>query len=226
MTHIPVPRVVTVIAGRIRRARPSGHGPRLTRPGWFLAALAAVTVAGAVTRAVELADVARTSAPPAWAAALGLGVTVTGPVQVTPGHGSPGAALTGYLAALSANDPATACTYLGSSPAAACSEPSGQSARNRLPYGVSFKTGYVAVDGTRALVGFTGKICSPGATPLPGATPACIANANPAAIFSARNTFAALWRQATSQDSTGTSAYMLLPCVKSGGKWYVGSGST
>jgi hypothetical protein len=221
--HIPVPRVVAVIAGRIRRARLPGNGWRPTRRGWLLTAFAAIA-AIAVTGALQLAGVIWTSTPPAWAAALGPGVTVTAPRPVAPGHGSPGAALTGYLAALSANDPATACGYLDSGAGAECGEPSGQGARNRLPYGVSFTTGYVAIDGTRALVGFTGKICSPGATPLRGAPPECMANSNPAAIFSARNTFAALWTRETSQDSTDAATYVLLPCVEAGGKWYVGSG--
>jgi hypothetical protein len=223
LPRIPVPRAVAVTADRIRRARWSEAGRRRTRRGLLLAALAVVAVAGA-TGALKLAGVIWTSSPPAWAAALGPGVTVTAPGQAAPGHGSPGAALAGYLAALSANDPATACGYVAAGPAARCTAPSGQSARNRLPYGVSVKTGYVAVDGTRALVGFTGKICSPGATPLHRATPACMANANPAAVFSAGNTFAVLWTRATSPVSGDAATYVLLPCVEEGGKWYVGSG--
>jgi hypothetical protein len=222
LPRIPVPRAVAVIADRIRRARRPAAGWRPTRRGLLLAAIAAVAVAGA-TGALKLTGVIWTSTPPAWAAALGPGVTVTAPGRVAPGHGSPGAALAGYVAALSANDPATACTYLVLILAAQCREPSTQSGRDRLPYGVSFTTGYVAVDGTRALVGFTGKICWSGALPLEDAAPECLANANPAAVFAARDTFAALWTRAAGGSTIGAFSYALVRCVESGGKWYVGA---
>jgi hypothetical protein len=210
--HIPIPRAVAVIAGRIPREWPLRNGRRPTWRGWLLAAIAAVVVIGAL----KLAGVIWTSAPPKWVTTLGTGVTVTGPERVAPGHGSPGAALTGLLAALSSKDPATACDYIFLSPAR-CIVQSRQGSRNQLPYGVSVKIGYVAISGTRALVGFTGKICSS------GATPECMANTNPAAIFSAGNTFAALWTLTVSPNSSDTSSYGLLPCSEAGGKWYVGT---
>jgi hypothetical protein len=211
--HIPISRAVAVIAGRIPRGWPLRNGRRPTWRGWLLAAVAAVVVIGAL----QLAGVIGTSAPRPWVTALGSGVTVTGPGQVAPGHGSPGAALTGLVAALSAKDSATACGYTFVDPAAQCEPPSGQGSRNQVPYGVSFKIGYVAVSGTRALVGFTGEICSP------GAVPECMTNTNPAAVFSAGDTFAALWTQAVSPNSD-TSSYTLMPCVEVGGEWYVGPG--
>ena len=85
-----------------------------------------------------------TNPPPKWATTLGTGVTVTGPEQVAPGHGSPGAALIGLLAALSSKDQATACDYISVAPTQ-CGTPSGQVSRNQLPYGVSVKIGYVAI---------------------------------------------------------------------------------
>lgn len=96
-----------------------------------------------------------------------------------------------------------------------CGTPSGQVSRNQLPYGVSVKIGYVAISGTRALVGFTGKICSP------GALPECTVNTNPGALFSAGNIFAVLWEQ-TANPNRDISSYTLLPCSEVGGKWYVG----
>jgi hypothetical protein len=136
------------------------------------------------------------------------------PEQVASGHGSPGAALTGFLAALSSKNPATSCGYifLGS---ARCRVQTGQGSRDQLPYGVSVKIGYVAVGGTRALIGFTGKIC------WTGATPEYMANTNPASLFSAGNTFAALWTQTVNPNSSDTFSYRLLPCVEVGGQWYV-----
>jgi hypothetical protein len=212
--NIPILRAVAVIAGRIPRGWLPGNGRRLTRRSWLLAAIAAVVVIGAL----KLADVVRTSGPPKWVAALGTGVTVTGPGQVAPGHGSPGAAFTGLMAALSSKDPATACDYVFLGPFARCEAPSSRAPRNLTPYAMSVKIGYVAISGTRALVGFTGKVCPR------GATPECVANTNPAAIFSAGNTFAALWTLTVSPKSSSTHSYGLTPCTEVGGKWYVGSG--
>jgi hypothetical protein len=212
--HIPIPRAVAVIASRIPRKRLLENG-RPTWRSWILGAIAAVVVIGVL----KAAGVIWTSAPPQWVATLGPGVTVTGPDQVAPGHGSPGAALTGAMATLSSKDPATFCDYIYIGPDARCTVPSGQSSGERHLYGVAVKIGYVATDGTHALVGFTGKICSP------GARPECVANTNPAAIFSAGNRFAVLWAQTVSPNSSETS-YRPLPCVKVSGKWYVGSGPT
>jgi hypothetical protein len=212
--RIPIPRAVAVVAGRISREWPVRNGRRPTWRGWLLAAIAAV----AVTGALQLAGVIWTSGPPRWVTALGTGVTVTGPGQVAPGHGSPGAALTGFLAAVSSKDPAMACDYVFVGSVAQCKALIGQLPQNRLPYDVSFKIGYVAISGTRALAGFTGKMCSP------GATPECEANTDPAAVFSAGDTFAALWTQTVDPDFNTPSSYRLEPCIEVGGKWYVGSG--
>jgi hypothetical protein len=113
--YIPVPRAVAVIARRIPREWRLGNGQRLTWQGWLLAAIAAFVVIGAL----KLAGVIWMSAPPKWVTTLGTGVTVTGPEQLAPGHGSPGAALTGLMAALSAKDPARSCGYIFMGPHAA-----------------------------------------------------------------------------------------------------------
>ncbi|MGH3166712.1 MAG: hypothetical protein ACRDN0_12580 [Trebonia sp.] len=193
-----------------------GRLTRLTRRGRFLAAAAGVIVVAAVLGTLKLAGVMWTSAPP-WASALGPGVTVTGPGPVASGHGSPGAAFAGFLAALSAKDPTAACDYLYLGLASRCDPEMSRIPRRLLPYGVSVEIGYVAIDGKRALLGFTGKICSPGATPR------CLANTDPAAIFSTGKSFAALWTQALSPDGS-PSVYTLLPCAEAGGKWYYGAG--
>jgi hypothetical protein len=215
MPRIPVPRAVAAIAGRVRHLWLARSQRRLTRRGWLLAAIAAVVVIGALS----LANVIWMSTPPPWASALGAGVTVTGPGQAVPGHGSPGAALTGFLAALPSNDPAASCDYTYSTYPAAlerCMAELSQTPRNQMPYTKSIKIGYVAIDGTRALVGFTGTICSP------AATPECVANTDPARIFSTRQSFATLWARTVNPSSANT--YALLPCVEVGGKWYVGLG--
>jgi hypothetical protein len=210
---IPVPRAMAAIAGRVRRVRLAGAGRRLMWRAWLLAAIAAVAVIGAL----KLAGVIWTSAPPRWVPALGAGVTVTGPGQVAPGHGSPGAAVAGAMAALAAKDPVALCDYAYVGPVARCAAQLRQTSRNQLPYSVSVKIGYVATDGTRALVGVTGRICSP------GSRPECATNTDPAAIFSAGDTFAALWTRTVNPNSSST--YSLLPCVEVGGKWYLAAGS-
>ena len=83
---------------------------------------------------------------------------------------------------------------------------------------MSVKIGYVAIDGTRALAGTTGKICRP------GNRPECVTNVDPSAVFSTGNTFMTLWAQAVNPGSSN--AYTLLPCVEVDGKWYFGQEPT
>jgi hypothetical protein len=214
LPNIPVPRAAVAVADWARRQWLAFRGRRPTRRGWLVAAVATAVV---LVGALKLSGLIWTSAPPAWVPALGPGVTVTGPEQVAPGHGSPGAVLAGALAALSAKDPALLCDYEYSS-VAQCEEQYGHVSSRQLPYKVSAKIGYVAIEGTRALVGFTGTVCSQDATPR------CIMNADPAAVFSAGNTFEVLWSQTLSPTSSG--AYGLLPCFEVNGKWYLGAGPT
>jgi hypothetical protein len=210
--NIPIPRAARAIASRISREWPAGSWRRLTRQSWLLAAIAAVVVIGAL----KLAGVIWTSAPPRWVPALGTGVTVTEPGQVAPGHGSPGAALAGVLAALSSKDPAALCeyAYAYASSVAECEAQISRTSRNQAGYVASVKIGYVAIDGTHALVGITGKVCPPGKTPV------CVTNVDPSAIFSTGNTFTTLWAQTV--NPTSSHAYTLLPFVEVGGKWYFG----
>jgi hypothetical protein len=212
---IPVPGAARAIASRISRAWSAGGWRRLARQGGFLAAIVAIVAIGAL----KLAGVIWTSAPPRWVAALGPGVTVTGPWPAAPGHDSPGAALAGELAALSSKDPAALCeyAYAYASPVARCEAQTSRTSLNQAPYFTSVKIGYVAIDGTRALVGFTGKVCSP------GKTPECVTNADPSAIFSTGDTFTTLWAHTVnSPNSPSSDAYTLLPCAEVGGKWYFG----
>jgi hypothetical protein len=168
--HIPIPRAVAVIAGRILREWLVRNGRRLTWRGRLLAATAAVVVIGALKLA---------------------GVIGTNPVVKGPRNG-----MRLHVRRFRRPVRGTLRSTLA------------ESAPVRR---VSFKIGYVAISGTRALVGFTGKICSP------GATPECTVNTNPAAIFSAGNTFAALWEQ-TVHPNSDISSYSLLPCSEAGGK--------
>jgi hypothetical protein len=152
---------------------------------------------------------------PSWAAALGPGTTVTPPQSAAPGHESPGAAVQGYVAAFFNKDLAAACDYAEPSVQSACKTdvakiPSGTT----LPSMQNEALGYVATHGTQALVGITGSICTP------GATPACTTNSDPAAIFSSGKPFATQWSQAQAAAAKSSNAYSLLPCIQVGGQWY------
>jgi hypothetical protein len=155
---------------------------------------------------------------PGWAGALGGGVVITAPAATAAGHGSPGAALQGEVDAIESGKLAGACAYFPPASQPACRAAfAGASASAGATVSVGhFALGYVAVRGTEALVGSTGKYCAA------GQSPECTSNANPAALFVRRESFAALWKEAISQDSSGTTdAYSLAPCVRVSGRWYV-----
>jgi hypothetical protein len=157
-----------------------------------------------------------TGGQPGWARALGRGVVVTAPSATAAGHGRPGAALQGEVDAIDSGKPARACPYFPPASQPGCKAAfAGSSASD----GVSvshFTLGYVAVRGTEALVGSTGKYCAA------AQAPECSSNSNPAALFEHGKSFAALWTEAISQDSGGaTNVYSLAPCVRVGGRWYV-----
>jgi hypothetical protein len=158
---------------------------------------------------------ASATARPDWAKGLGAGVTVLPPAATAAGHGSPGAAFQGEISALNAGKPAGACPYFPPSTQAQCRKalagaPDGS--------GVTYKDsalGYVAIDGTKALVGSTGTFCAAAQTPQ------CGSNDNAAAIFDTAKPFAVLWAQALAADSlSAQNSYSLAPCVKIGSKWY------
>jgi hypothetical protein len=153
---------------------------------------------------------------PGWERALGSGVAITAPAATAAGHGSPGAALQGEVDAIESGKAAATCPYF-----APASQPGCRAAFAGGPasLGVSvshFALGYVAIRGSEALVGSTGKYCAA------AQTPECTTNANPAAVFARGKSFTALWTESISQDSSGAAnAYSLAPCVRVSGRWYV-----
>ncbi len=151
------------------------------------------------------------TAAPSWAKTLGSGVTIDAPASVSPGQDSPGAVATGLIDAISAGSTAKECPYLQPSEAKDCrSAPKTVPASQRSTV-KNFKLGYVAIHGSQALVGTQGTFCSPDSKPK------CFTNSDPAAIFSGGKSFSAQWKAA---NNTEGNVYSLLPCVKSGGKWY------
>jgi hypothetical protein len=172
---------------------------------------------GVVTAAaaLALAGCSSGSSAPPWAAALGAGTTVTSPQSTAPGHDSPGAAVQGYVANFfGTKDVAAACDYVDPGAQGECKSSITQvPSSTQRPYAQHAGLGYVATDGTQALVGTTGTFC------IPGSTPECTTNNDPAAIFSSRKPFATLWSQALA--ATSSDSYALVPCIDINGHWYI-----
>lgn len=151
------------------------------------------------------------SVSPSWAAALGAGVTVVAPTRSAPGHGSPGAVVTGLIDAINTRHYADQCGYAPPSDQAACRSRVSQLPASQIPYDTNFAVGYVVIMGDRGVVGMTGKFCSP------GQSPECFTNDDPAAVFSSAKSFAALWANAIKPSTS----YSLNPCIEIDGKWYI-----
>jgi hypothetical protein len=149
-----------------------------------------------------------------WAKTLGAGVVVVPPEHTAAGHGSPGAALQGFVSALDNRQLKLWCSYYEPSFQASCrSNAAGYVAANK-PAFKNFALGYVAIDGNRALVGSTGTDC------LATGKPKCSSNHNPAAIFATGLTFKALWAKTVTAYSSTANVYSLDLSVKIGGSWY------
>jgi len=158
------------------------------------------------------------SSLPSWATSLGSGVTVTAPEQTGPGNGSPGAAVSGLLAAVRAKRYTAGCAYVEPSAQAACRSAEAGIPASGPPSVKDAAIGYVIIHGNQALVGTTGTFC------VPDQTPKCYTNTDPAAIFSTGKSFAALWTQANT--SSSSNVYMLVPCIRTAGNWYLHEASS
>jgi hypothetical protein len=119
------------------------------------------------------------------------------------------------VSALNAGKPAQACGYFLPSAQAQCSQALSAVPAGSTPTVKGLALGYVAIDGTRALVGTAGTYC----TTEGGQKPGCFANHDPAAIFSTARPFATLWSQTIAAENFRP-AYSLTPCVEIGGRWY------
>jgi hypothetical protein len=148
---------------------------------------------------------------------LGVGVTVVAPAAVTlAGHGTPGAALQGEVNAMNKGKAEDTCPFMPPSSQAECrARLAGRPAADD-PAFKGFAVGYVAIHGSRALVGTTATFC------VPNQKPACMTNSDPAAVFSAGKPFAALWAEALAEETSATfTGYSLATCVKVGSSWYI-----
>lgn len=137
------------------------------------------------------------------------------PAPASPGNGSPAEPVQGVFTALAAKQFAKVCDYYAPDVRSQCqADLTNGAPASQMPSATNTAIGYVAVDGTQALVGTTGTFCALDRTPR------CYTNTNPAAIFSSGRPFAELWK-ATAAVSSGPNAYALAACVEVGGKWYI-----
>jgi hypothetical protein len=158
------------------------------------------------------------AAGPAWASALGTGVTVIPPAPAAPGNSSPAAVVQGIVTANVTNQLSSICAYVEPSFEAQCSQDAASALASQVASVKNFAIGYVVIDGTQALVGTTGTSCAA------NMTPECETNTNPAAIFDTGQSFQTLWTEANanvSSNSSPAAAYTLYPCTEINGQWYL-----
>jgi hypothetical protein len=194
-----------------RRAQARGRGRAVPAACALaiLAALAGCTSGGGQPPAA--------SSPGSWAGALGSGVTVDRPSSAAPGDNSPQGVMLGVAAAYTTGRFTDFCRYEPPGEQSGClaawsGDPGAHVDLSELPFGKNIKLGYTAIDGDKALIGYTGSVCEL------KRLPSCVTNNDPAAILDSGKSFAALWRQSLISYSEG--GYSLSMAVKSGGTWY------
>jgi hypothetical protein len=154
---------------------------------------------------------------PSWAGALGSGVMVDTPRSASAGDSSPQGVLIGVTTAFSTGHFTSLCKYEEPSARSGCisawGSPDLRSDVDLADYPTfkNLKAGYTAIDGDKALVGFTGTAC------ILKLYPSCFTNKNPAAVLDSGKSFSALWSQ--SLMSSGN-VYSPSPAIKVNGKWY------
>jgi hypothetical protein len=176
-------------------------------------AVAACSSGTTPTAGAGASSTTSTASLPSWASALGSSVTVVAPQTVSPGNGTPGAVVTGLINAFNAGKFSQSCGYDEPKGQAACKAEASEVTASDIPTIKNFALGYVAEDGSQAVVGITGTICESGSK--------CSTNSDAAAVFSSTKSFSGLWKNSLKD----TSSYSLTPCVKVGGKWYIYSSS-
>jgi hypothetical protein len=153
------------------------------RKGRAVLAVCALAALAAVTACTSGED------QPSWAGALGSGVTVGSPGSASPGNGSAQGVLIGVSTAYSTRHYADLCKYIEPSQRSGCT--SAWSSRTLgsdvdladLPIPKNVRPGYTAIDGDKALSGFTGTVC------VLKQYPSCFTNNDPAAILDSGKSF-------------------------------------
>jgi hypothetical protein len=127
--------------------------------------------------------------------------------------------MTGVIEALDTKKYTALCSYVLPSTQSKCRTLIGSVSPSllatQMPFAKNPGLGYVAIDGTEALIGTIGQYCAPGQSPQ------CYTNNDPAAILNSGKSFSALWKTAVAESkSSRSNFYTLSPCVEVGGKWY------
>ena len=150
---------------------------------------------------------------PPWAGALGSGVTVDSPGSASPGTGSPQGVMIGLVTAFSTRHLTDLCKYEEPSAQSGCTSSWSPSDVDfaYLPIFKNVKLGYTAIDGDKALIGFTGTVC------VLKLSPSCFTNKDPAAILDSGKSFSTLWSQSLTSPAN---VYSLSPAIKFNGNWY------
>ncbi|MGH9095353.1 MAG: hypothetical protein ACRDXE_09360 [Acidimicrobiales bacterium] len=138
--------------------------------------------------------------------------------SVSAGNGSPGAAAVGFLSGFSKQDK-KACTYVTPAAQQVCNQAIGKSAKITI---TNLKVGKVTTSGGKALVTILGKLCGTGA----GGKPTCFTSSN-ATAGQPKTKAPADFTDTYNKVQTGAAGNQnpAIPCVQTGGKWYVNLGA-
>jgi hypothetical protein len=142
-------------------------------------------------------------------------VTVDPPRPAPAGDRSPQGVVTGVAAAFTTGHFVNLCKY--QQPWAGCTSFWGSpNLRPEVdladyPAFKNLKIGYTAIDGDKALVGYTGTIC------VLKDYPSCFTSNNPAAVLDTGKSFSTLWSQSLTSQANAAS---LSPAIKINGNWY------
>ncbi len=142
--------------------------------------------------------------------------------SVSPGHGSPKAAVEGFITDLELGNGSTAwCDYIDPADQQDCQE--GAAEANITVTG-TFAVGNQVIDGTEALVAITGDVCAHSEEDST-TTISCSSNNDPnKGLPPGAGTFSEAYATASGSNGTTTA-----PCIEIEGSWYInisGQGST
>jgi hypothetical protein len=144
----------------------------------------------------------------------GATVSGNGGGTVAPGHGSPKAAVQGFITDLELGNGSTAwCDYIDPPDQQDCQEAAGDA---NITITGSFSLGNQVIDGTEALVAITGSVCAHSEEDST-TTISCDSNNDPnKGLPPGAGTFSAAYATASGSNGTTTAA-----CIEVNGSWYI-----
>jgi len=132
-------------------------------------------------------------------------------VGISPGNGSPEAAVDGLFSSTLAGNQTTGCQYLEPSSQQICED----AAASEPPSSGTFSISGQVIEGTEALVSVTGSLCQSGYP--------CGTNSDPSfGMPPGAGSFADAYDAASAAvDSSETFVLSPVPCIEISGKWYI-----